>query len=359
MVTGTGNTMDLNGQLKIEGYGTYPFKVDGASNTISDLYVYDNGYNAAGICYTIYLNANSDLIRPVIASGLDNGTRHYGYYLDNCPSGSVTDAVIQNVAVTGAGTRVYALSFLADNGGITVDGLTVENCSAVHVFGAIWQGTNADDVGVLRRFVMRDCTATANVYGAYVLDRGMDMENFIMDSISAPTSRATYVKVTGAFPGGNNRVVSGAIYDVETYGIYAETSFAGSQLTVHNVIVDSATVRAFQSSGTIAPDSDYNTGHNNGDDYSVAWIEGANDWSTTDPEFTDPANEDFTLQSTSPCIDTGLWITGRTSDIAGQPISGNGQDRGAYEFQQIGGRNKRTEISQPPIIQTRSQRSLR
>ena len=357
MVTGTGNTMDLNSQLKIEGYGTYPLKVDGASNVISDLYMYDNGYNAAGNCYDIYLNANSDLISPVIASGLDNGTRHYGYYLDNCPTGSVTDAVVQNITVTGGGTRVYGLIFLANNGGVIVNGLMMDSLSAgANMYGVYWLGTNADDVGILRNATVKDISGATLATGFYAPDRGMDVQNFVIDTVTGNNEIGIH-SVTAAFAGGTNAVMNGTVYDTVD-GFFCDNDFAGSGMTASNIIVTDCSSEGFKDSGTIAPTSSYNLAYNNGTDYS-GWTPGTGDLTAVNPLFTDPANEDFTLQSTSPCIDTGLWITGRTSDIAGQPISGNGQDRGAYEFQQIGGRNRRTEISQPPIIQTRSQRSLR
>lgn len=50
---------------------------------------------------------------------------------------------------------------------------------------------------------------------------------------------------------------------------------------------------------------------------------------TTDPLFTDAASYNFTLQSGSPCVDTGTnW--GQTRDYAGNAINGT-PDRGAYE----------------------------
>ena len=49
-----------------------------------------------------------------------------------------------------------------------------------------------------------------------------------------------------------------------------------------------------------------------------------------DPLMTDPANGDFTLQVTSPCINAGVDV-GLTEDYAGNPIVGL-PDIGAYEY---------------------------
>lgn len=67
-----------------------------------------------------------------------------------------------------------------------------------------------------------------------------------------------------------------------------------------------------------------------------------NNTSTADPLFTDAANNDFTLQSTSPAIDAGTQtgITPYALDLAGNPrIYGSEIDLGAYEYQGSGGNN--------------------
>lgn len=63
---------------------------------------------------------------------------------------------------------------------------------------------------------------------------------------------------------------------------------------------------------------------------------------TADPLFTDAANNDFTLQSSSPAIDAGTQtgITPYALDLAGNPrIYGSEIDLGAYEYQGSGGNN--------------------
>ncbi len=67
----------------------------------------------------------------------------------------------------------------------------------------------------------------------------------------------------------------------------------------------------------------------------AAWIGSGN--TTNDPRFVNSAGQDFHLQSTSPCINTGLnqdWMIGAT-DLEGQPrkdrVSGI-VDMGCYEY---------------------------
>jgi len=48
-----------------------------------------------------------------------------------------------------------------------------------------------------------------------------------------------------------------------------------------------------------------------------------NSWNATDPKFTDPENGDFTLQSSSPCIDAGAWLAVTRSAGSGTSIPVN------------------------------------
>jgi len=59
---------------------------------------------------------------------------------------------------------------------------------------------------------------------------------------------------------------------------------------------------------------------------------GENDFFDDVPGFTDSGDGDYSLKSTSVCIDQGLAISGVTSDIEGNPIK-NAPDKGCYEFQ--------------------------
>ncbi len=55
-----------------------------------------------------------------------------------------------------------------------------------------------------------------------------------------------------------------------------------------------------------------------------------------EPKFTAIEKEDFRLQSSSPCIDSGTMVTGLMDDIEGNPRPiGKGYDMGAYEYMQL------------------------
>ena len=347
-ISGTGNTFDFGGQFKLTGYGRYVLYVTGASNVISDAYVYDNGYNygASPYCYHISLLANSDLIRPVIASGLDQASRHYGLSLNNCGSGSVTDATIQGITVTGASSRIYGVVLNSSNGNILVDGALLSGLSAQTIYAILFAGGSSSDVGRIRRLVASGLTAVGTIYGVSNYDCGMDLEDFVISGTAGATVYdVASLTPTGYDAGANNRIVNGTIYNSAGTGVWSLNTSAGSQLTARNVVVSGSTANGFLKTGTIAPDSDYNVAYNNGTDYS-GWATGANDWTGIDPLFADPTNGDLYLLPESPCIDAGTWITGRTKDTAGQPISGPAMDRGTYEFQQTGTRDKRAYLYQ-------------
>lgn len=49
------------------------------------------------------------------------------------------------------------------------------------------------------------------------------------------------------------------------------------------------------------------------------WIRGGTGNITSDPQFVDPANEDFHIRLSSPCIDAGTYVSGLTEDFEGDP----------------------------------------
>jgi len=61
-----------------------------------------------------------------------------------------------------------------------------------------------------------------------------------------------------------------------------------------------------------------------------------------DPLFVNPGGSDYRLQKTSPMIDSGIWVPGRTQDLSNDPISGKAMDRGCYEYQQPNPRDVHT-----------------
>ena len=334
-INGTGNTLNLLNadatRVKVTGYGRYVFWVNGANNTVNDPYVYDNGflYVAApnAHCYHYLLYANSTINRPVIAGGIDTGSRHYGLYIVGSGGGSVTDAAMSGLVTTGAG-RVYGVASNGSCGSVLIDGITISNCSASGaVFLFLWGGTGTGDIMQVRRAAVDSVTSAGTCYIFNASARAMDVEDFVVSNCSGS---AIVAQAAGSYVGGISRAVSGLIYGMAVDGIQASTSVVGSAPTIRNVIARDCAGIGFRSVGTFAPDSDNNCAYNNGTNYD-GWTQGVGDI-TADPDHADAASGDFTLNAGSPCIDKGATIAGRSDDFNGDPISKQ-TDIGPFEYQ--------------------------
>jgi len=358
IISGTGNTLDLLGgdgsQMKWTGYGRYVFWVNAASNIVNDPYLYDNGYVGEPDCRNYMLYANSTLNRPVIASGVDNNGRHYGVFISGSGGGSITDMTMAAITQTGASSRVYGILAIGAVGNVLVDGFTMTGGTSVqNTYGLYWSGTGAGDVMVARRIRLSNLTSTGACYPLYAYQKGMDIQDFSIDSCKG----GVYVQSPVAFVGTVNAISNGVVYGTTGSGMVAVCDVAGSNPTVSNLIVRDSSTNGFLSSGAHDPISDNNLAYNNGTDWN-GWTMGADDL-TVDPEHVDAATGDFHLLPASPAIDAGAWIDGRTSDMDGQPMSGPEMDIGAYEFQQQNRRTIRTAITRPVTIPTRDERSAR
>ena len=336
-IDGTGNTLNLRNvdgtRVKWTGFGRYIFWVNGANNVVNDPYLYDNGYTYVAApnahCYNYMLYANSTINRPVVASGLDNGSRQYGLFISGSNGGIVTDLLVDGLIVTGASSRAYGISASGACGSVLVDGLTMTNSSAGGVaFGIVWAGTGATDVMAVRKARITGLTGTAT-YPIYVDGKGIDLENFVIENCSGT---GVTMLAAATFAGNTNRLANGVIYGSVNDGISVLLNVAGSEPIIRNVIVRNCPGVGFRSTGTFDPDSDYNLAYNNGTDYN-GWTIGANDWTGVDPLHTDAPGGDFRLLAASPCRDAGVAVTGRDFDIAGISVpQALAPDRGPYEY---------------------------
>jgi putative surface-exposed virulence protein len=125
----------------------------------------------------------------------------------------------------------------------------------------------------------------------------------------------------------------GGLYDcngiIQNNTIYDNSAESGGGLshcssTIANCIIwqNSAT-----SSATAQLDDDCST-----PSYSCIqdWTDGGSGNITSDPQLLDPANGDFHLQPTSPCIDAGCYVADLTEDFEGdpRPYDGTSEARG-------------------------------
>jgi len=106
----------------------------------------------------------------------------------------------------------------------------------------------------------------------------------------------------------------------------------GETINCYNNIIDVVTSKLYNNYGQTPSrfNSDYNCYFGIADKGVVTY--GAHDLQTN-PLFNDTTNFDFTLKSTSPCIDAGSIILGNTVDIDGNLVpNGPAVDIGSHEF---------------------------
>lgn len=131
----------------------------------------------------------------------------------------------------------------------------------------------------------------------------------------------------------DNQIYNNTLYDNYVAGFHADGDASITGIIIkNNIAVGSSFFGGFSISSSISHTSDNNNAWDNlADNYSNI-TQGANDISQ-DPLFVDAENGDFTLQSTSPSINTGADLSGTVDDdILGYNRSrGGAYDMGAYE----------------------------
>lgn len=171
-------------------------------------------------------------------------------------------------------------------------------------------------------------------YGFYV--RGAT--NPIFSYILAYNNSTAGIYTNSTFAGTGARLtVHNATFAKNNTGIYlagtGDTS--GTAYTLDNMIVDSTgnygiRVTAVPATGAIT--NSY-INQNSGANVWGTLIHSAAVVENVAPGFVNKAGNDFRLSAGSECIDAGKVIPGLSSDIEGNPLSGE-PDIGAYEFQQ-------------------------
>jgi hypothetical protein len=126
----------------------------------------------------------------------------------------------------------------------------------------------------------------------------------------------------------HNVIYNNTIPSTAKYPNAANMGYGGTATFKNNIVYNNATQRLGNiystSTGTIDNNYVYPTSRG---------LTGTNAITVSDPKLTDPANGDFTLQSDSPLIDTGVTLALVTDDFAGTARpQGSAYDIGAYEF---------------------------
>jgi parallel beta-helix repeat protein len=129
----------------------------------------------------------------------------------------------------------------------------------------------------------------------------------------------------------NTSVFNNTIYN---NGYYCISIDGGSDATIQNNICNQNSYGAILDAGTRTICS-YNLGVSGGEGPSNKCSSVV---STTNPKFTNAASSDFSLQPTSPAVDTGMTIGSVTNSFGGVPRpQGAAYDIGAYEYDTANG----------------------
>lgn len=354
----------VGGRIKVTRYiGTQPFVLGGANTILFGPWLTANG--AAGIYQnTMVLNANFVSVGDVLIDYPFNavGINWIGLYLLSGMGLSVRDVTIENVAKTGAGSTFALISSTsALVASPLIQGLVVRNiaCGAAF-YGAYLPGVNGF-VTLLDAKVYA-INAGGTIIGVYVGNRSCRIVNLLTHGFVSATTRKGLVldgsQVDAGIP--NSSIYNCTLID-GTHGIDVLVAPIGGQRFVQNCIAHNASTSEFSTVAGGVAGSMGNWATMNR--YSANWPVSATDLSGS-PIFVDELNNDYRLRwqpgVESPCVDSGVVIPSRTMDVDGQPISGNGMDRGCFEFQQVGSRYERgSRTGRTVIVPSRNSRQQR
>lgn len=357
--TNTGWTIDVldqdgGGRVKVTGYiGVNPLVVTGASNVVGGFRLTANG--AAGVAQvTAILTGNSSEFHDILIDNpVDPTNQHWrGIYLDGGTGYVVQDCTVEDVTITGATFDAYGVSMAQATTAPIVRDLVVRRmASADRVHGLYAIGANG--YATVDGATFYALAGANRSYGFLSLDRTVIIQNVLGYGLGGAVARTIYVGGVQVDAVAPDSTIQNCTAIGGDQGFTFQSVPAAGTRTVQNCISSGGTVEFHADLNAVAT-SKSNCAANG--DYSAHFPNGATDLST-DPLFQDAANDDYRLSRGSPCVDTGLWIDGHTRDIERQPISGPGMDRGAFEFSQVGGRDTRTQLTQTPVVVTRSAHS--
>lgn len=260
-----------------------------------------------------------------------------------------TSSGFQLLGTTGTGSGVELVNVSADNNyhdGINVKG----NWTNVNISGCTANengvtGLNSDGDGISYHNSttgsIKYCFISNNMKSAvaHVGDSDLDMSyNIFRHDTTGVLNAVVYLEGTGVYSMYNNTIYSGA-----QIGSGVElTTPTGPTLTFKNNIIYGFATGFKKTAGTLT--EDYNLIYNTGTANYSGLTAGSHSISV-DPLFTNAGSNDFTLQSTSPAIDSGVTVSSTYDDAlhpntvfvssvntVDQDLRGSGWELGAYIY---------------------------
>jgi len=354
-IIGDSNTFDLT-DVAVTAYTNEVFVLSGNSNMVNH-YTATNLGSAATTLIGLRLEGDSNTVEHIsMTASVVPNTHVYGIYVVNSSNNTVKHAEVVDFQSAAAVMDAYGV-FLSGSETSWVEDVLITGLDATDdSFGIVGSepGATAGQLSTIQNVVIHSCSATDYVYAVRINTGSYNLINVVAYNLTGASGTRGFITLSDAGdPTRDYNYVANCFMEADV-GIWQHSS--GTQAIVaYNNIAYNCPTNGFQSYVGSTLTTDYNTAFSNGTDYSN-WPTSANDWTGIDPVFVNAVTDNYKLDSSSPCIDTGTWITTRTTDVLRQPTSGSAQDRGAYEFQQSNTRNARSWVTNPPVVVTRNRR---
>ena len=338
-IQGDGNILNISrgsGRVLITGYAQDVLTISGNNNAVHAPYLSGCGV-AINQLRCIYVTGDNNTVNDITIRAMNDGQDHaYGVYLSGCDGTTIRGATISGLQTTGAVKDVFGV-YSTGTKASDISDISIASCTATREVGGFYgndSGSVAGQLSTVSNLRFQSTNLGAVVTRAVELVRGsFDVFNCIAYGI-AGSSTGIYLSSQQHDPNRPYTQIANCVAYGLNRGVYQQASGGVDvKVRVKNCISLTCVTTGFDTFAGSPHDSDNNCAYDCGTNYGGNWNKGASDLDAVNPLFTDAATYDFTLQSTSPCIDTGTDVTGRTADFAGNTESGNSWDIGAYEYQ--------------------------